>query len=182
MAPPATIHRVRIDLSDVDRGVYEALDFRVARHPSETLRFMLTRILAYALAYEEGIAFSKAGLHDSDEPPVAIHDPTGASPQLRVWIDVGSPAAPRLHKAAKSAKAVRIFTHSELASLRAEAASIHKASTIAVTTIAPAFLDALEGHVERQITLQLLRNEGVLYATVASGETFETPLREDTLA
>ena len=40
MALTATMHHFQITLSDVDRGVYEALDLRVARHPSETMRYL----------------------------------------------------------------------------------------------------------------------------------------------
>jgi YaeQ protein len=43
MALSATIHHFQVTLSDVDRAVYEALDFRVARHPSESARYLTTR-------------------------------------------------------------------------------------------------------------------------------------------
>lgn len=49
MAPPVNLYRFRIDLSDVTRGTYETLDFRLAQHPSESAAFLLTRMLAYAL-------------------------------------------------------------------------------------------------------------------------------------
>jgi uncharacterized protein YaeQ len=52
MAQAATIFVVSIDLSDLDRGVYETLELRVARHPSETAEYMLVRLLAYCLEYE----------------------------------------------------------------------------------------------------------------------------------
>src|SRR5215472_10630289 len=61
MALTATMYRFRVTLSDVDRAVYENLDFRVARHPSESGRYLVTRTLAYCLSFEEGIAFSKGG-------------------------------------------------------------------------------------------------------------------------
>jgi hypothetical protein len=32
----ATIHRLKLQLSDTDRTVYETLDLRLAQHPSET--------------------------------------------------------------------------------------------------------------------------------------------------
>ena len=96
MALGSTVYHFEIELSDVDRATYTTLDLRLARHPSESLRYLLTRTLAYCLSYEEGIAFSKGGLSSSDEPPVAVRDPTGA---LRAWIDVGAPSAKRLHKA-----------------------------------------------------------------------------------
>src|SRR4051794_8263609 len=133
MALTATVHRFEIALSDVDRGVYETLELRVAQHPSETMRYLLTRTLAYALSYEEGIAFSKGGLSDTDEPPVSIRDATGI---LLMWIDVGAPSAERLHKASKAARRVAVFT-SELTQLRREAKgkTIHKADAIDVWPI-----------------------------------------------
>ena len=42
MALTATVHNFDIQLSDVDRGVYESLSLRVARHPSETEEYLLT--------------------------------------------------------------------------------------------------------------------------------------------
>lgn len=168
MAAQATIHRVQIQLSDVDRGVYEALDLRIARHPSESMRYMLTRTLAYALSYEEGIAFSKGGISDTDEAPVAVRDPTG---RLLAWIDVGTPAAERMHKASKAAPRVSIFTHGDLALLRREALAgkVHKAEAIEVWRIDTALLDALEPRIERHTAFDVTRSDGRLYLTL--GET-----------
>src|SRR4051812_47354462 len=98
MALTATVHHFDVELSDVDRGVYESLSFKAARHPSETAEYLVTRVLAYCLEYTEGIAFSKGGLSEPDEPAVVVRDLTGA---LRAWIEVGSPDAARLHRASK---------------------------------------------------------------------------------
>jgi uncharacterized protein YaeQ len=171
VAAQATIHRFVVQLSDVDRQVYEAIDVRVARHPSESLRYLLTRTLAYALSYEEGIAFSKGGISQTDEPPVSVRDATGV---LRAWIDIGMPSAERLHKASKAAGRVALFTHVELGLLQREAASraIHKVESIEVWRIETALLDRLEAKVDRHTNLELLRNDGRLYVTVG-GETLE---------
>ena len=40
-----------VDLADADRGVYESLALRVARHPSESEEYLLTRILASLRSY-----------------------------------------------------------------------------------------------------------------------------------
>ncbi len=167
MALTATPYHFKIALSDVDRNVYEALDIRPARHPSETMRYLATRTLAYCLSYEEGIAFSKGGLSSSDEPPLSIKDPTGV---LTAWIDVGSPSAERLHRAAKAAERVVVFTHVELAALRREAGSraIHRAEHIEVVRFEPAFLDALESKLERNTSFELVHSSGHLYATFGS--------------
>lgn len=186
MALPATMHQIVLTLSDVDRGVYETLELRVARHPSETVRYMLTRVLAYALSYEEGIAFSKGGLSSPDEAPVSIHDPTGI---LLAWIDIGQPSADRLHRASKAARRVALFTTSDLGQLQREAAKtpIHRAEHLAVCRIDPRFIEALEPLVGRRLELELVRTEGRLYATVqgAPGERathLECALDETTLA
>lgn len=168
MAPSATIYKLGITLSDVERGVYERLELRVARHPSESARYFWQRTLAYCLSYEEGIAFSKGGLSDSDEPPVSIVDPTGI---LMAWIDVGSPSADRLHRASKAARRVALFSATELVLLEREAASrkIHALEDIQVFLLEPSFLDALETHLEKHLELELVRSSGVLYVTMPKG-------------
>ena len=174
MAQTATMHHVEVALSDVDRGVYEALDLRVAQHPSESMRYMLTRTLAYCLSYEEGIAFSKGGLSSTDEAPISIKDPTGI---LLAWIDIGVPSAERLHKASKAARRVAIFTHADLNQLRKEAATkaIHKIEAIEVWRFDPKFLDAIEARMDRNTKMDLTRNDGQLYVAI-DGETLEAPL------
>jgi uncharacterized protein YaeQ len=180
VALTATVHHFEIELSDVDRGVYQSLDLRVAQHPSETPRWLLTRTLAYCLCWEEGIAFSKGGLSDADEPPVSIRDPHDPAGRLQWWIDVGAPSAERLHKASKSAR-IAVFTH-DLAQLRRQVAghTIHRVETIDVWTIPPSFLDALAQKVERRARLEITRTEGALYVTV-DGTTLETTLQRASL-
>lgn len=163
MALAATVHRVEIALSDVDRGVYESLELRLARHPSESARYLLTRTLAYCFEYEEGIAFSKGGLSSTDEPPVSVRDATGA---LVAWIDVGAPSAERLHKASKAAARVAVYTHDE-APVRREAAAraIHRVEEIAVWRVDSALLDAMEAMLAKTTKLEIARNDGRVYVT-----------------
>lgn len=172
MALTATVHRFEVSISDVDRDVYETFDLRVAQHPSESMRYLLTRTLAYCLSYEEGIAFSKGGLSSAEEPPVSVRDATGL---LLAWIDIGSPSADRLHKASKAARRVAVFTHSDLPALRKEAEGIHKAGDIEVFRIAPELLDALERRIQRNAAFEITRNEGMLYVTL-DGEHLEGPI------
>lgn len=179
MALGATIYHWTIGLSDVERGVYTELDLRLARHPSETFRYLLLRTLAYALAYEEGIAFSKAGIASTDEAPLTIRDPTGA---LLVWIDIGSPSAERLHKASKAAPRVLLFSAADPELLRREAASraIHRLESIELYYVPPAFLDRFEPLLGRKASIELLRNEGRLYLTV-DGKTEDVAFEASSL-
>ncbi|HEX2657354.1 MAG TPA: YaeQ family protein [Polyangia bacterium] len=165
MALGATLYHLQIDLSDVDRGVYEALDLRVARHPSESMPFLLTRVLAYCLCYEEGLAFSK-GLSTTDEPALWIRDAQG---NLKAWIEVGTPSAERLHKASKAVPRVVVFTHHDPALLPREAArgkAIHRADAIEVYALEPKFLAALEAVTDRNARWVLVHTAGELYVTV----------------
>lgn len=164
MALTATIYHLRVDLSDVDRDVYEALDLRVALHPSETMRYMLTRTVAYCLHHAEGIAFSK-GLCVADEPAVWIRQHDG---RVDLWIDIGNPSIERLHKASKLAGRVAVFTHHDPELLRREArgAKLHRGDAIDVCSIEAAFLDALAPKIERNTSLTLVHNDGRLYATI----------------
>jgi uncharacterized protein YaeQ len=59
MALPATVHTIDIDLADSDRGVYETLALRVARHPSESEEYLVTRLLAYCCEYAPASSFAR---------------------------------------------------------------------------------------------------------------------------
>jgi uncharacterized protein YaeQ len=167
MALTATLYHWKIALSDVERGVYQALDLRLAQHPSETLRYLVLRTLAYALSFEEGIAFSKGGVSSTDEPPISIHDPTGV---LLGCIELGHPTAARLHKAAKAARRVSLFTASPIEDLRAaaQAGAIHHAAAIEVWQLESSFLDSIGERVERTLAFELVRTEGQLYVTLGA--------------
>lgn len=170
MAQGTTLYQLHVGLSDVERGVYETLELRVARHPSETTRYLLTRSLAYCLCYEEGIVFSKGGLSNTDEPALSVFDATG---QRLHWIEVGSPSAERLHRASKATQRVSLFSYGGLGLLQKAASegSIHDVEKIAVWQLETGFLDALEGQLERRTSLELVRNEGRLYVTIAGRVT-----------
>jgi uncharacterized protein YaeQ len=174
MASGATVYHFTIELSDVDRATYAALDLRLARHPSESLRYLFTRTLAYCLSYEPGIAFSKGGLSESEDPPVAVWDDTGA---LQAWIDVGAPSAKRLHKATKAAPRVALFTQVPLPLLIAEATSspVHRLDEIEVWPLEPSFIERVSSQLERNTQLGLTRSDGTLYLSLG-GETIETTL------
>lgn len=158
------MYRLQLALSDVDRGVYESLDLRLARHPSESMRYLLTRTLAYALLYEEGIAFTR-GLAESEEPALWVKSLQG---DLRLWCDIGNPSPERLHRASKAAGQVVIFTHHELEFLRrqAQGKTIHRSDQITVHTLPTSFLDALERVTDRNARWELVRSAGQLYVTV----------------
>ena len=171
MALASTLYRFRIDLSDVDRGVYEALDFRIAQHPSETSTFLLTRVLAYALNVQEGLEFSPGGLSDPDQPALQVTDGPNS---ILLWIEIGNPSAKKLHRAAKSARAVRVYTYKDPDLLVADIATnkVYNADRIEIFSFAPKFLDRLAVTLERDNAWNVIYSDGSL--TVTSGEFSET--------
>jgi uncharacterized protein YaeQ len=94
VAQTATIYNFDVELADSDRGRYESLNLRVARHPSESEEYLVTRLLAFLLEYAEGIEFSR-GVSAPEDPAIAIRDLTG---RITTWIDVGAPDAARLDR------------------------------------------------------------------------------------
>jgi uncharacterized protein YaeQ len=166
MALKATVYHFVVNVADSDRAFYERLDFRVAQHPSENTRYLLTRVLAFCLLHEPGIGFSKGGVSSRDEPPLSIVDAQG---QLRVWIDIGAPSAERLHHAAKAAARVVVFTSADPVRLRrlAAARSVHRLDEIEVYRVEPELLDALELHLQQKTSWELVRTEDSIYIDVA---------------
>ena len=176
MALGATVYTLDIDLSDSDRSVYETLSLRVARHPSESDDYLVTRILAYCLEYTEGIAFSKGGLSDPDEPPIAVRDLTGT---LRAWIDIGSPDAARLHKACKLAPRVAVYIHKDPTQLLRNLSGerIHRGDALELYAMDRAFIAAFVARLERRMAFALSINERELYMSIGDATLTGAVLR-----
>jgi uncharacterized protein YaeQ len=179
MASGATVYVFTVRLADADRGVYETLNLRLARHPSETAEYLLTRLLAYCLEYTEGIALS-SGLSEPDEPAIAVRDLTG---MLLTWIEVGLPEAARLHKAAKAARRVVVYAHRDTGPwlLRLKGAHIHRGAALEIRIPDRELLGALVACLERRMDLELAVAEQTLYLTVGA-QTFSGALDLQRLA
>ena len=162
MALTATIYNFAIELADVDRGVYESLAIKVAQHPSETAERLLTRVLAYCLEYTEGIAFSRGGISDPDEPAITVRDLTGA---LKGWIEVGAPDAARLHKASKASPKVAVYIEkAPVIYLRQLAGErIHRAESIAIVSIDRGLIDGLVARLDRRMALSVSVTDGHVF-------------------
>ncbi len=175
MGNRATLYRFHIELSDVDRGIYEPLDFRAALHPSETPRFLLTRVIAYALCFQEGIEFAPGGISDTEEPAIRVKSLDGRTIE---WIEIGNPAAKKLHKATKSANLVKVFAHKDPSHLVAELGQgeVHRAHEIEIFGLGNEFLNELEPLLGRDNKWSLIHTEGSLTVTT-NDKTVQGELR-----
>src|SRR5450631_616671 len=171
MAQPSTIYRVAIQLSDIDRSLYESLQFTVARHPSETEERLLARILAYALYYEPELTFTK-GVGAGDEPDLWIKGPDG---RVRCWIEVGLPAAERLVKASRHSEQVVLCAFGSSLPIweKQQLPKLAGISNLTVIRLDQAFLGCLSKRLQRSISWSLTITEGSLYLAI-DGETLES--------
>jgi uncharacterized protein YaeQ len=170
LAQTATIYNVTIDLADLDRGVFETLDLRVARHPSETAEYMLVRLLAYCVEYQEGIALTE-GLSSGDEPALVVRDLTG---RVTAWIEVGLPDAARLHRGSKLAGRAAVYTHRDARQLLSQlsGAKIHRAGDIPIRAFDRPAIEEAAALIERRASLAVSISGGEV--SVAVGERLVT--------
>jgi uncharacterized protein YaeQ len=159
------LYRFQIDLSDIDRGLYESLDFRVVQHPSEILNFLLTRVLGYTLSYSSDLKFSASGLSDPDTPAMQAANANGAVNQ---WIEIGNPSARKLHKAGKIAKQVIVYTYKNPEVLLKEIADgdVHRASEIQIYAFPKDLLDLLEKALKKNNHWSIVHQQGQIDITV----------------
>jgi uncharacterized protein YaeQ len=156
-----SLYKFQIELSDIPRARYETIEFRAAQHPSESIPYFLTRILAYALNVEDDLTFAPTGLHDPDAAAMHILDAHGG---FKTLIEIGSPSARKLHKATKQAKHVKVYTYKNPHSLIEEILKekVHRASEIEIFSVQPNFLSELEPHLKLNNRWGLLYNDGTI--------------------
>lgn len=166
MALTATVYNFDIDLSDTDRNVYETLALRVAQHPSESDEFLIARVLAYLLEYDEGITFSR-GVSEPEEPAISVRDLTG---KIKTWIEIGTPDAARLHKASKSGARVVVYCHKEGAQwLKGlAAAGIHRADALELYALDRTLIAQLVSRLDRRMGFAVSINDRDLLVSVGT--------------
>jgi uncharacterized protein YaeQ len=175
MAQAATLYTFATDLADIDRGVYDTVAVRIARQPSETPGFMLTRFLAYCLEYAEGIAFTE-GVAAGGEPAVCVRDLTG---RLTAWIEVGMPDAERVHRGSRLAARVAVYTHRAIPQVLAQLQghNVFRAPEIPVYAFGDGFVDEVAATLERRASIGVSVTERQLYLAV-NDRTYTTEIVE----
>jgi uncharacterized protein YaeQ len=175
MALTSTIYNAAVEISDSDRGVYVSLPLRMAMHPSESREYFVTRLLAWCLEYTEGIEFT-SGLSDGEEPAIVVRDLTG---RVTGWIEIGAPDAARLHRAAKLASRVAVYTHRDLRNVlgQLDGKKIHRAGEIPIYSFARSFVDAFASRLERRMNIVLSVTGRHIYLDV-DGLSLESAIEE----
>ena len=173
MALTSTLYSFDVTLADSDRNVYEAFKCQLARHPSETLDFLTTRLLAYCLEYEDGLKFSR-GLSEPDEPAIWLK---GFDGEITSWIEVGLPDPVRLHKAAKIARRVAVYAHRSPVSLmkQLEAKRIHRGESIPIYSFDSQFIQNVGAAFDRRTAVSVSVSGEQLYVELG-GTSHSAPV------
>jgi uncharacterized protein YaeQ len=159
MALKATVHKVDLSISDLDRNYYDEHSLTLAQHPSETNERMMVRLIAFALNAGERLEFGK-GLSNEEEPALWRKSLSG---DVELWIDVGHPEERRLRKACGVAGEVRVYCYAERGSevwwRQNEAALTRLKKVVVVGLHAP----GIEGLVQRTMKLQCTIEGGYVW-------------------
>jgi uncharacterized protein YaeQ len=107
MAQKATIYKVELSVSDMDRHYYETHKLTVAKHPSETDERLMVRILAFALNAHEHLEMTR-GISTDDEPDIWQKSLSG---ELELWVALGLPSEKVVRQSCGKADDVIIYSY-----------------------------------------------------------------------
>lgn len=174
MALKATVHKVTLQVADLDRAYYGTHALTVARHPSETNERMMVRVAAFAFFAHEHLAFGR-GLSAEDEPALWQKDLTG---NIARWIDVGLPDERELRKACGRARQVLLLTYGGRAVdiwWGQNAAPLARLDNLSVWDLPHDATQALVALVDRSMTLSATVQEGQLWLASAEASVLLVP-------
>jgi len=167
MALQATPYKVELNLTDLDRGVYENLRLTVARHPSETEERLVVRLLAYVLWYNEQLAFGR-GLSDVDEPALWEKSLDG---RVLHWIEVGQPDAERLTWCSRRTERTSLLAYGNLRVWQTRVVDAVKTlKNLHIAAVPAEPLAELARDLPRSISWQVMISEGTLFVTDDRGQ------------
>ena len=175
MAQKATIYKVELSVSDMDRHYYETHKLTVAKHPSETDERLMVRLLAFALNASEQLEFSR-GLSTDDEPDLWEKSLSG---ETELWVTLGLPSEKIVRQSCGKAKEVIIYSYG---GRTAEVwwdkikNSTTRFENLKVINMAEAETSKLAQQANRSVKLQVNIQEGDLMVSVDDSIVYVTPV------
>jgi uncharacterized protein YaeQ len=153
MALKSTIFKATVQIADMNRGYYAEHALTLARHPSETDRRMMLRLLAFCIDANEALTFCK-GISTDDEPDLWQHELHG---DIKKWIELGQPDEKRIRKACNQSKQVIVYTYNDRSvdiwwdQINSK---LTRFENLTIAKISDTELDALEALAKRSMQLQ----------------------------
>lgn len=175
MAQNATIFKVEVSVSDMDRHYYETHKLTVAKHPSETDERLMLRLVAFALNAHDHLEMAK-GLSTDDEPDLWQKSLSG---QLDIWITLGLPSEKVVRQSCAKAGKVIIYPYGGQAA-DLWWAKIQNSTTrfdnLDVVYFAPAETAALAELANRTMKLQVNVQDGEVMVSLDDAAVYVTPV------
>ncbi len=162
MALKSTIFKASVQIADMNRNYYAEHVLTMARHPSETNRRMMLRLLAFCIDANEALCFSK-GISTDNEPDLWQHEFNG---EISRWIELGLPDERRIRKACSQARQVIIYSYNQRSfdvwwsQIRNK---LERFSNLSVVNISDQELDTLETLTNRSMQLQCTIQDGDIW-------------------
>ena len=161
MAPNATIYRLELQASDMDRHYYAEHALTLAQHPSETPERLMARLIAFVLFADERLEFGR-GLSNEEDPALWQRDYGG---EIEHWIDLGQPDESRIRKACGRARQVTVVNYGGHAAelwWNRQAATLGKLKNLSVIELDPQAIEAALPLLERSMRLTSMIQDGEL--------------------
>lgn len=175
MAQKATIYKVELSVSDMDRHYYDTHKLTVAKHPSETDERLMVRLLAFALNAHEHLELTK-GLSTDDEPDIWQKSLSG---ELDLWIALGLPSEKVVRQSCGKAKQVRVYSYGgNTADMWWEKTknSTTRFDNLHVATLAEHDTAALANMANRSMLMQVSIQDGDVMVSVGDDVVYVTPV------
>jgi len=175
MALKAAIHKLQLQVADMDRHHYAEHALTVARHPSETDERMMVRVLAFALNADEAMMFGR-GVSTADEPDLWQHSLNG---EIAHWIQLGQPDVRDLRRACGRARQVTVITYSGHSAALWWEQVADKCTALANLTVVDIPVEAVKALATlaaRNMALNALVQEGSVWLSDAATTVTVAPL------
>lgn len=176
MAQNATIYKVELSVSDMDRHYYETHKLTVAKHPSETDERLMVRIVAFALNAHENLEMTK-GISTDDEPDIWQKSLSG---ELDVWVALGLPSEKVMRQSCSKADKVVVYPYGgRTAEIWWDKikASTTRFDNLQVTCFSEKDTGKLAKLASRAMKLQINVQDGDVLVSVGESIVYVTPLK-----
>ena len=176
MAQNATIYKVELSVSDMDRHYYETHKLTVAKHPSETDERLMVRILTFALNAHEQLEMTR-GLSTDDEPDIWQKSLSG---ELELWVALGLPSEKVVRQSCGKANEVIIYSYGgRTADMWWEKVknSTIRFDNLQVVNFSEEDTSALEKLANRTMKLQVNIQDGDVMVSVDDSIVYVSPIK-----
>lgn len=174
MAQNATIYKVELSVSDMDRHYYETHKLTVARHPSETDARLMLRIVAFALNAHDQLEMTK-GLSSDDEPDIWQKSLSG---EIDVWVSLGLPSEKVLRQSCSKAGQVIVYPYGGRTAdvwWDKVKGGTTRFDNLRVVNFSEADTQALAGLASRAMKLQVNIQDGEVMVSIDDAIVYVTP-------